>query len=238
MRRAVALILASAMAAAPAAAQFEGTINMKMAEGSEGLASGVAVKILIKGDKQATIVTMPASAGPMAGLEMRSILDTKANTVTMLMPLPPAMAKMPGMTDAKGMKNVMDFSKIQPDSTSGDKVSVKNLGTHEKVAGLDCDDYEVTSKKDVTRVCITHSVGRFMFPQMGGPMGRGRNSSAPAWTEMFGDKPSFPLKVWTPDGKVEMEVTSVDRGSVPASMFEVPAGYVDMAAMMRGRGGV
>jgi hypothetical protein len=35
-----------------------------------------------------------------------------------------------------------------------------------------------------------------------------------------------------------MEVTSVEKGSVPASMFEIPAGYVDMGAMMRGRGGI
>jgi hypothetical protein len=34
-----------------------------------------------------------------------------------------------------------------------------------------------------------------------------------------------------------MEVTSVDRAPVAASLFEIPDGYVDMSAMMRGRSG-
>lgn len=48
----------------------------------------------------------------------------------------------------------------------------------------------------------------------------------------------FPLKVWSPEGKMAMEVTAIDKGSVPESMFTIPDGYVDMAAMMGGmRGG-
>jgi hypothetical protein len=32
-----------------------------------------------------------------------------------------------------------------------------------------------------------------------------------------------------------MEVTAIDRTAVPLSTFEVPAGYVDLSAMMGGR---
>jgi len=236
MRRVVATILAGLLSAAPLAAQFEGTIHMRLFD-ADGKTDMKDVKMAMKGDMQSTVITLPASAGPMAGMEMRSIYDVKANTMTMLMPMPPGMPMIAGMGDAKGMKNVLDLSKVSYSETDS-KGEIKKLGTTQKVAGIDCDDYEITGSKGTpTRVCITESLGRFMFPQTRGGMGRG-GSAPPAWAKAFGNRPVFPLKVWEPGGKVDMEVTSVEKGSVPASMFEIPAGYVDMGAMMRGRGGI
>jgi hypothetical protein len=68
-------------------------------------------------------------------------------------------------------------------------------------------------------------------------MGRRGGSSVPSWSKAFGDRPAFPLKVWSEDGKMDLEVTSVDRAPVAASVFEIPEGYVDMSAM-RGRSGL
>jgi len=238
MRRIVALIFVSLIPAAPLAAQFEGTIHLKLS--GSGTGESMTMKMAIKGDMQATVMEMPASAGPMAGMEMRSIFDGKANTVTVLMPMPPGMPAMPGMADAKGFKSVTDLSKISPSGEQSDsKVEIKKLGTSEKIAGFDCDDYEITQGSGkVTRACITQSLGRFIFPGASGSMGRRGGSAPPEWAKAFGNRAAFPLKVWTPDGKIAMEATSVERGSVPASAFEIPAGYVDMAGMMRGRGGI
>jgi hypothetical protein len=238
MRRVFASLLLSLVSVAPLAAQFEGTVNMKIS-GSEGSsADGMMVKIAMKGDKQATIMTMPASAGPMAGMEMRSVLDPATNTLTTLMPLPPGMPAVPGMAGAKGFKMVTDLSKAAGGMESNSNAQIKKLTTSQKIAGFDCDDYEITAANgDVTRACITQSLGRFQFPRSGGGMGRGP-SAPPAWASAFGNRPAFPLKVWTTDGKIGLEVTSVDKGSVPASVFEIPEGYMDMGAMGRGRGGV
>lgn len=236
MRRVVAVVLASLFSAAPVAAQFEGTIHMKLFD-SDGKSEMKDVKMVMKGDLQATLLTLPASAGMMGGMEMRSIYDGKANTMTMLMPMPPGMPMMAGMGDAKGMKNVLDLSKVSYNE-SDSKGEIKKLGTSEKIAGIECDDYEITgSKGSPSRACITESLGRFIFPQTRGGMGRG-GSAPPAWAKAFGNRPVFPLKVWEPGGKVDMEVTSVEKGVVPAGVFEIPAGYVDMGAMMRGRGGI
>jgi hypothetical protein len=238
MRRALTALLISAFAAAPLAAQFEGTINMKLSNYDGANVDGMTVKIVVKGDKQATIMKMPASAGPMAGLEMRSILDPKTNTVTTLVPLPPSMSAMAGMAGAKGFKMVTDLSKIGESTQSDSKAQIKKLGTSEKVAGFDCDDYEITAANgDISRACITQSLGRFVFPQGSGGMGRGA-SAPPAWAKAFGNRAAFPLKVVTGDGKVAVEVISVDKGAVPASAFEIPDGYTDMGAMGRGRGGI
>jgi hypothetical protein len=237
MRRIVALNLIGVLAATPLAAQFEGTVTMKLSTPDRDGASEMNMKIAVKGDRSATIMSLPASAGPMAGMEVRSIYDPKANTMTMLMPMVAGMANIPGMANAKGMKTVVDLSKAQAmagTNSSQDNVDVKKLGTSEKILGMSCDDYEITGKdSQPMRMCVTSALGRFTMPQMGGGMGRG-GSVPPAWSRAFGNKPMFPLKVWSTEGKMAMEVIAIDKGAVPASTFEIPEGYVDMAGMMGG----
>ena len=238
MRRMLASVLLPLAAAAPLAAQqFEGTVNMKMT-GTGPNAEGMAMRVAIKGDQQVTIITLPANAGPMAGQEVRAIMDPKTQTVTTLMPMPAGMGAMAGMPDAKGMKMIVDLSKMRGEAANS-KADVKKLGTTQKIAGMSCDDYQITDENGKSvKACITSSLGRFMLPDMNGGMGRrGGGGGQPAWAKAFGDRPAFPLKVWSDDGNTNMEVTSVERAPVPASLFEIPDGYVDMSAMMRGRSG-
>ena len=126
------VMLVSCVPLLPVAAQFEGTINMRIPAMTAG-DGDMVMKIAIKGDMQATTMQMPASAGPMAGMEMRTILDAKANTATVLMPLPPGMAAMAGMGNAKGIKSVTSFSDITVDlGTGSGKSETKRLGTKQK----------------------------------------------------------------------------------------------------------
>ncbi len=237
MRRMMLLMLVSCIPALPLAAQFEGTINMKI-PAMAGTGDGdMTMKIAIKGDRQVSVMQMPASAGPMAGMEMRTILDAKANTATVLMPLPSGMAAMAGMGNAKGIKSVTDLSDITVDlGTGGGTGEPKRLGTKQKIAGFECDDYEITqASAPPMRACISNALGRFVFPQAGGGM-LGQAGSTPAWAKAFGKDPGFPLKVWNSDGHVAMEITTIEKGPVSARLFEIPDGYMDMSVMMRGRG--
>jgi uncharacterized protein DUF4412 len=238
MRRMLASVLLPLAAAAPLAAQqFEGTVNMKVTGNGQN-AEGMAMRVAIKGDQQVTIITLPATAGPMAGQEMRAIMDPKAQTMTTLMPMPPGMGAMAGMPDAKGMKMIVDLSKMRDDAANS-KADIKKLGTTQRIAGMPCEDYQITDENGKTvKACITSSLGRFRLPDMSGGMGRrGGGGGQPAWAKAFGDRPAFPLKVWTDNGTPNLEVISVDRAPVAASLFEIPDGYVDMSAMMRGRSG-
>jgi len=237
MRRFTMLVLAQLAAAAPLAAQFEGTVTMKVT--GVGQAGDISMKMLVKGDQQATLLTMPASAGPMGGLEMRMVYDPKTMTATSLMPIPAQMAQAPMFANAKGIKTVIDLGKAAANpNLEQETVDIKKLGTSEKIAGYDCDDYEITSSKgEPMRACIAQKLGHFLFPSMGSPMGRGP-TGAPGWTKVFGTKDGFPLKVWSPSGGgVAMEVLSVERGKVSPDMFEIPDGYMDLGAMMGGRRG-
>jgi hypothetical protein len=232
------LLLPLAAAAPLAAQQFEGTVNMKLTGNAQN-PEGTAVRMAIKGDQQVTMITLPPTSGPMAGQEVRAIMDPKTNTVTTLIPMPPGMGAMIGSPDAKGMKMIIDLSKSTGPAAAS-KADIKKLGSSQKIAGMACDDYQITDENGkVVKACITSSLGRFVLPDMSGGMGRrgGGGGGQPAWAKSFGDRPAFPLKVWSDDGTTNMEVTSVDRSPVAASLFEIPEGYVDMSAMMRGRSG-
>lgn len=212
--RQLALILAlPALLAAPAAAQsFEGTVTMTM---SSGGANSMTLRYMIKGNKAAFAMALPDNSGPMAGKEMHGIVDNGTGTVTILIPME--------MNGSKGIKMTEHVDQVAS-QMKGPEPVINDLGTTETIAGYKCSDYSVTQGKNVTNMCLTHELGTFTYPA--GPAG-GR-SGPPSWARAFGANPGFPLKVWTPDGKVAMVTTSIQKGSVPAEAFTIPDGYMDM----------
>ena len=234
MRQLAPAVILQVLLALPAAAQFEGTISMKVsASGSD-----MMMTMSIKGDQQSNVIILPPSAGPMAGIEARTIIDPTTNTATTMLPLPPGMAQIPILANAKGIKTVLDLSKNTGDAW-GSHAQIKKLGTSQRIAGLACDDYEIIpAKGKPLQACVAESLGRFVFPQTGGGMGgRANGGPAPAWATAFGGKPGFPLRVTESDGNVVLEVLSVTRAPVSPGLFEIPDGYVDMATLFR-RGGI
>lgn len=209
------------------AQQFEGAINVRLSVSKDDEVTGV---MLAKGERVALTMTLPASAGPMAGQEARMIVSPDATSMTMLLPMP---AGLPAMGGAKGMKMVVkldDVSKSDTDRIA--KSELKKLGTSQTVATMKCDDYELAVEGEKpTRMCLTDGMGRFVFPSMGG-----RGAGEPSWTRKIRQKGLFPLKVWTTDGNVAMEVTAVTRKTIPASAFVIPEGYMDASGMMGGMG--
>jgi hypothetical protein len=89
---------------------------------------------------------------------------------------------------------------------------------------------------------LAEGLGTFMaFNQ--NPMGGARGGSTPpAWERALAGKELFPLRVAGKDkaGKesFRMEVTAIEKTSLPDSMFTPPAGYqkLDMGGMMKGFG--
>ncbi len=231
----VALLLPLVLTLPLGAQSFEGSMSMRV-----GAPDGTAMDVtyLIKGDKMGMTLTAPASSGPLAGNEIRMIIDQNAKTMTMLMPVPAGMGG-GGMLppDTKGIKMVNPIGpEAARDGGGAPEATYKKLGTSQTIAGLKCDDYESTADGQTVRSCLASNIGMFSYPSLGGGMGgRARGAAAPAWSKGLGQAPGFPLKVWTADGTVSMEVTAIDRRAVRASAFEVPAGYVDLGAMMGGR---
>ncbi len=220
MRKLLPLLLLPLLAAPLAGQEFEGSIAMKMT--GKDLPEPMTMTFYVGGGRQAMVMAMPS--GPMAGKEVRMVINPATSKMTMLMPMPPGM---PG--NGKGMKTVMDFGKMadQAESKAG-TATVKALGTSQQVAGMKCDDYQVTTKDETINLCMTDKLGRYAFPDMAG---RGR-PQLPEWTAAFGDKNVFPLKVWKDDGSMTMEVLSVKRGPVDAAILDdSPEGYMAMPGM-------
>jgi hypothetical protein len=217
--------------ALPLGAQgFEGTLSMRI-----GAPDGTMMdaKYALTGDMMGVTMIAPASAGPLAGSEIRMIINNVAKTMTMLMPIPAGMGGGFLPPDAKGIKQVSSIASYDDPMTES-SYQFKATGTSQVIAGLTCKDWQHTQDNVVTNVCLATGMGKFTYPSIGGGMGGRGRSSSPAWTKLTGTQMGFPLKVWEGNGKVVMEVTAVDRAAVPISAFETPAGYVDLGGMMGG----
>ena len=219
-----ALLLVPLLATSVAAQGFEGTVTMHMDNQGRGAAD---VTVHVKGELAAYAIVLPS--GPTAGMTMRMIMNGPANRITMLLPAAPGM---PLPAGAKGIKMVTDLSDLPGNDGREADMKVTPLGTTQVIAGMSCRDFAVESQGQQMNMCVSEEMGQFRMPSLGGP---GRQGAPPAWAKAFGDKPMFPLKVWSEKEGVAMEVTSVKRGTVPADAFDENAeGYTDMSAMMGG----
>ena len=229
MRRLLPTLL---LVTAPLAAQeWQGSIAMTRTSADQR-GESIAMVMHRKGRLLTNVMTMPASAGPMAGQEMRMIIDEGSRTLTMLTPMMPGMMIPPAMTGgkpAKGLKMVSNIGDdLAPDAAA--KGSVKPLGTSQTIVGTKCEDYEVTTEGETMQMCLASGLGSFAFANMRGP----GNASIPAWARGLQGK--FPLQIRDKAGKFAMTVTKITPGAPAASLFEVPEGYADMSAMMGGMG--
>jgi hypothetical protein len=227
------LLAIPAIAGRAAAQGFEGTITMNVTTVFGWRSTDGSIKTATKGDRTVTTLLLESRGGPLAGGVARNIIDRKANTVTTLTPMPPGISLpyLAGGADAKGLITVTPLSAMAGAGGTGSdtKPDIRKLGTSETIAGMSCDDYEITEQNSASvRACITTALGAFAFPISGSGIRGGRGSAPPGWARAFGEKAGFPLKVWSSDGKVALEVTGIDRSPVADSEFAIPEGYVAM----------
>jgi hypothetical protein len=232
------LIAIPAIAGRAAAQGFEGTITMNATTMFGGRSTDGSIKTATKGDRTVTTLLLAEHVGPLAGGVARNVIDRKANTLTTLTPMPPfiSLPRVSGGAHAKGLVMVTPLSALADIGGTGSdaKPDIRKLGTSERIAGMSCEDYEIKEDKSTPmRACITTALGAFAFPISGSGLGGGRGSAPPGWVRAFGEKAGFPLKVWSADGKIALEVTGIGKSPVADSQFAIPEGYVAMPG--RGR---
>lgn len=116
--------------------------------------------------------------------------------------------------------------------------SFKDTGEKENILGYECEKYEITSAKGVSDIWATDKLGMFGGLTMGG--GPGRHSQAPPeWENIIKGTGFFPMRVTGTEnnGKTfKVEVTSVEKESLPDSLFTPPSDWrkFDLGAMMGG----
>ncbi len=230
MKKLLVLSLACALLAPAAlsAADFEGTVSMKMS-GREAAAKGggAVMNFSLKGGL--TRMDMDAQ-----GMSVGVIMDPAKQQMTMLMVQQHMYMIRPMATPEA------------PAGTSAGKapeMTLEKTSTTEKILGYECVKYVAKDDKGKsTELWLTDQLGSFMgFGSGGGPMGR-RGGGGPmpqGWEQLLQGKSLFPMRVVSLDAGQEvgrMEVTAVEKKSMPDSLFTVPADWQDMSAMMRGMG--
>ncbi|HYS54447.1 MAG TPA: DUF4412 domain-containing protein [Thermoanaerobaculia bacterium] len=193
-------------------------------------------------------VIIDAKAGTM------TTLDNKKKTyyVTTRQDMDAAAAKMQEQMNSpevkkaqEAMKNLPPEQRKQMEAAMGSMFTfdVQKVGTSRKIAGYNCDDWTVKmGQMSTTEECITNEV---KFPLMAwdmyksymnvmqtmmsamGPMGK----NMAAMQEQFKKMKGFPLATKTTVSIMgrksvhSSEVTEIKSGPIPASAWEVPAGY-------------
>jgi hypothetical protein len=115
---------------------------------------------------------------------------------------------------------------------------IERTGKTETILGYKCDQILVKDKGTVTELWVASDLGMFMGLSGGNPMGgggmfggrKGGGGAAGAkWEEVLKGKGGFPLRVVSHDAKgketFKMEVTKIEPGAQPDSLFVPPEGY-------------
>jgi hypothetical protein len=223
---------------------FEGEIDAVVKD-AKSASQTFPVTVLVKGDKVRADVPEQLArhgASPMgapsyvivdAGAKkLYVVLDPQKQVLFFDLNQAPAMAKSFGASGASAGRSADGGAHSPPPK-------VAKTGRFETVAGTRCEDWDVVSDHREATVCVANEgASVFSIPFGGAP-------PESAWMAELLDGRHFPMRVVTydKDGAAEtsrVEVTKIDKKSVPDEGLKVPAGYtqIDLAKMIEGMAGV
>jgi Domain of unknown function (DUF4412) len=227
MKKFLTSLLAGALLlpAALSAAGFEGkvTMTMTMPNAKEPMPMTLSVKEgFARNDMTVT-----------KGMTASTIIDQAQQQITILMPEQKMylVQPMPKPEDFTDKKEPSDFT-------------FEKTGETAKIAGYNCTKYIVKSKDNTSEIWATDQLGTYLGMGGGGQGGgRGKSAAAYAWEKALVGKNFFPLRTVVIDKNskevMRMEATSVEKMSLPSSLFAAPADYQKlemppMGEMMKG----
>jgi hypothetical protein len=203
MRRMAVLLSLVVASTAGAQGSFEGVVTYQMGN------KGDTWQYSSKGSKVRMDMSNPSMPGGVS-----AIMDMSAMTMTILM-----------NQQHMYMTQAIPQTATLPDSIHG---SVTKTGS-EVVAGIPCDDYVGTDAKGAKSgtVCLAHGMGNFAQFGASNPLMRQYSSRVSGFSGAMSGG-GFPLKIVKEDGQTTMIATKVEKKSLDASLFAVPAGYTQM----------
>jgi hypothetical protein len=228
--RSLAPLCALALTCALSAETFEGKVSMTMTS-STSSNGPQTINYSIKEGFMRMDVTAAKGAGAF-------ITDFKNRQVIILMPQQ-KMYMVQQMPDPNAAGKPGGAPGATPGgSPNASNTSFKDTGETETILGYPCKKYEITSPKGTTEIWATDQLGVFGGLSMGGAPGR-RPQAPQAWESVIKGSGFFPMRVESNEGgkgNFKLEVTSVDKTSLPDSLFAAPDGWrkFDMGAMMGG----
>jgi hypothetical protein len=218
-------VCALLMPCALAADTFEGTVSMTIA--APNMKSGPqALSMSLKDGNMRT--DMETSRGAMS-----AIFDMKGQQIIILMPQQRMYMVQPMMQPPAGQA---------PAHAGAPPANLQDTGVKETILGYECTKYTSTGASGTTEIWVTDQLGTFMGLFHGG--GPGGRPQAPAdWESALKGRNFFPMRVVSNStkGTFKLEVTAVNKTSLPDSLFSPPDGWqkFDLGNIMGGamRGG-
>jgi hypothetical protein len=206
---------------------FEGKVSMTMTSPSSKDGSQTMNMSLKEGFMRID-VTASKGAGAM-------IMDYKNQQMLVLMPAQRMYMVQPIPQPGA---NPQAGGYAQPGAASrGPAPTLEDTGVKETILGYVCTKYTATGAQGTAQLWLTDQLGAFNGLFHGG--GPGQRPQAPqAWESALKGKGFFPMRVVSNNNGKEfrLEVTSVEKTSLPDSLFAPPEGWrkLDLGAMMGG----
>lgn len=236
MRRTFVLAAMLCLAAAAASAQFEGVADFKITSGS-------GPDVSTRGDGR--IFLGPAGYRVEWAMNVSSMkkgregAQTAPTTMAMTMLARKAdPGKVYMLNDEKKTYSVVDADKAAEVKTPKATFTVKKLGT-DTVAGLSCQNALLTSSQG-TEIEVCAAKDMAASSDWLASLNR-RNPEGASWLGALKENgvEGFPVRwVIRKKGSTQplttMEITRIEKKSLPASLFEVPPGYTQTQLSIRG----
>ena len=218
-----ALVLPCALSAE----SFEGKVSMSVTSSNSKNGPQTMNFSLKEGYMRTDVDTKNGTAG--------IIMDFKGQQMIILMPQRQMYMVQP-MTQA-GVQQAADAHKADTAVTHA-KPNLEDTGVKETILGYECTKYVATTDKGTTQIWVTDQLGMFGGFPHGGRPGGSSSAAAEQWEMALKGKNFFPLRVVSTRGGnvTRMEVTSIQKESLPDSLFAPPPGWqkFDIGAMMGG----
>jgi hypothetical protein len=211
-----------------AQATFEGKVVMKMSPSNGKSAS---LNMSIKDGNVRTDVQTEKGTASM-------IMDFKNQQMIMLIPQMQKYIIQP-MGGQGAQPGAYPAGSMPHSASNAEGGSFTDTGETATICGYPCKRYLAKTSKDTADIWVTDQLGTFAgFFHGGGPGGRGASMPSGGWESMIKGKAFFPMRIvsHSQKGTDTIEVTSVDKTSLPDSLFQPPAGWekFDMGGMMGG----
>lgn len=217
------------LVALPAAAQWEGTLEMKMTMARGGSGHG---KIYLSRSATRTEMEMSVpqmqQAGMGAGMKIATLTRLSDPDKSYL------------INDARRTYSVLDAKKLREQAAGRpheeETWTVKKLGG-DVVAGFACQSFVLTEEKRKSEVemCVTRDIlGSTAWLAQQGQGRYGSTGMTKALRDAGAD--GYPVKLTMrekgkPEALMTMELLKASKQSLPASTFEIPAGYKEEDAV-------
>lgn len=234
MKRTLLLLAALMLAAASASAQFEGVADLTMTMGTSGAGTG-KMAFGPGGYRLDWSMSLTSTSTARDGGKSKAPAQI---TMSML-----GRKGEPGrvyiLSDADKSYSILDADKASDaQGRTPEEYRVQKLGTS-TVAGLSCQNLLVTSSNGTQiEACLSKDlqVSSDWLAAV-----RRRQNDAGSWLAMLKEKGAegFPVrwsvrKKGSTEALATMEITHIEKKSVPAAFFDIPAGYKETQSAQGG----